>query len=61
MEKQIDKAFNDSIGVIMTILDESNASFTVKTVIKGELWKLCDRKIKPMAKGEDYDEDRGNV
>ena len=48
MDDQIQKAFNDSIGVILTYLDEAGTGMAIKAAVRGELWSLCDRKIKPM-------------
>lgn len=61
MEKEIQKAFNDSIGAVLTYLDEAEATFTTKKAVKSELWELCDRKIMPLlAKGLGHEETRGN-
>ena len=55
MEQEIQKAFNDSIGAVLTYLDEADVGFAVKKAVKSELWELCDKKIKPiMAKGIGY-------
>ena len=65
MEDLILKAFNDSIGAILTYLDEAEVGFTLKKAVKSELWDLCDKKILPLTgKGlghetEEY-ENRGN-
>ena len=48
MEQDIQKAFNDSIGAVLTYLDEANVGFAIKKAVKSELWELCDRKIMPM-------------
>jgi len=61
MENRIDKAFNDSIGVILMYLDEAEVGMATKAAVKAELWRLCDKKIKPLlAGGMDYGENFGN-
>ncbi len=63
MEQAIQKAFNNSIGAVLTYLDEAEVGFTLKKAIRSELWELLDKKIKPLlGLGEDYDpaDDRGN-
>ena len=62
MEQVIQKAFNDSIGAILTYLDEAEVGFAIKKAVKSELWELCDKKIKPLVgEGEGYGyEERGN-
>lgn len=61
-EEQIQKAFNDSIGVVLTYLDEAGCGFATKRAVKTELWDLCDRKIKPLLEGQGNgnDDDRHN-
>ena len=59
MEQEIQQAFNDSIGAVLTYLDEAEVGFAIKKAVRSELWELCDRKIKPLLKGlghgqEDY-------
>ena len=57
----IQKSFNDSVGAILTYLDESEVGFTTKKAVKSELWELCDKKIMPLAKGLGNDsETNGN-
>lgn len=51
MEKEIQKAFNDSVGTILTFLDEAGVSLTLKRAVKSEMWDLCDKKIKPLFHG----------
>jgi len=58
MVDKVQKAFNDSIGVILTYLDEAEVSLTTKRAVKAELWYLCDNKIKPMI--EEKGEQDGN-
>lgn len=53
-EQEIQKAFNDSIGAILTYLDEAGVGFATKKAVKSELWDLCDKKIKPLGLGELY-------
>ena len=48
MEQEIQKSFNDSIGAILTYLDEAEVGFATKKAVKSELWELCDKKIKPL-------------
>jgi len=64
MEQEIQKAFNDSIGAVLTYLDEADVGFAIKKAVRSELWELCDRKIKPLIKGLGYgydcDDDQGN-
>ena len=48
MDKDIQKAFNDSIGAILTYLDEAEVGFGTKKAVKSELWELCDKKIMPL-------------
>ena len=48
MDDQIQKAFNGSIGAILTYLDEAEVGFTLKKAVKSELWDLCDKKIMPL-------------
>ena len=59
MEQEIQQAFNDSVGAVLTYLDEADCGFATKKAVRSELWELCDRKIKPLLKGlghgqEDY-------
>ena len=57
------KSFNDSIGAVLTYLDESGAGFATKKAVKSELWELCDKKILPLigeGLGNDTNETRGN-
>ena len=51
MEQEIQQAFNDSVGAILTYLDEANVGFAIKKAVRSELWELCDRKIKPLLEG----------
>ena len=64
MEQAIQKSFNDSIGAILTYLDEASCGFATKKAVRSELWELCDKKIKPLIKGTEHDneadDDRGN-
>ena len=48
MDKVIQKSFNDSIGAILTYLDEAEVGFATKKAVKSELWELCDKKIMPL-------------
>ena len=54
MDQEIQKAFNDSIGAVLTYLDEAGVGFATKKAVKSELWELCDKKIKPLGLGEEY-------
>ena len=60
MDKEILKAFNNSIGAILTYLDEAECGFATKKAVKSELWELCDKKIMPLITnkglGNDNDE-----
>ena len=59
MEDLILKAFNDSIGAILTYLDEAEVGFTLKKAVKSELWDLCDKKILPLTgKGLGHDKSK---
>ena len=66
MDKEILKAFNDSIGAILTYLDEADCGFATKKAVKSELWELCDKKIMPLTQskgsgnGNDTTEINGN-
>lgn len=63
LDDKIQKAFNDTIGAVLTYLDEAGVGFTTKKAVKTELWELCDRKIKPLLKGQGNgyeDDDRFN-
>ena len=62
MDEEVQKAFNDSIGAILTYLDEAEVGFAIKKAVRSELWELCDKKIKPLIKGLGHDEadTRGN-
>ena len=57
MEDKIQKAFNDSVGAILTYLDEANVGFAIKKAVRSELWELCDRKIMPLLKGIGNEQD----
>lgn len=58
MEQDIQKSFNDSIGAILTYLDEAQVGFAIKKAVKSELWELCDRKIMPLVgKGSGHGQD----
>lgn len=57
MEQQIQQAFNDSVGVILTYLDEAGVGSAVKRAVKTEMYALCDNKIKPLL-GKDQEEVR---
>ena len=46
--QQVQQAFNDSVGVILTYLDEAEVGLSTKRAVKAEMWELCDRKIMPM-------------
>ena len=61
MDKEIQKAFNDSIGAILTYLDEAGVGFATKKAVKSELWELCDKKIKPLGLGESYGTESDSV
>jgi hypothetical protein len=51
-EKIILGSFNNTIGAILTYLDEAEVGFGTKKAVKSELWELCDKKIMPiMAEG----------
>lgn len=60
-EQEIQKAFNDCVGAILTYLDEAGVGFATKKAIKAELYELCDKKVKPLMAGlgaghdNDYD------
>ena len=61
MDKDIQKAFNDSIGVILTYLDEAEVGSGIKAAVKGELWGLCDKKIKPLiGEGQGHGQGHGS-
>ena len=63
LDNKIQKAFNDTIGAVLTYLDEAEVGFTTKKAVKSELWELCDRKIKPLLEGQGHgyeDDDRFN-
>lgn len=60
MEEEIQKAFNDSIGAILTYLDEAEAGFMCKKAVKSTLWELCDKKIKPLLGAGNGKETFGN-
>ena len=65
MEDRIQKSFNDTIGAILTYLDEAEVGFTCKKAVKSELWELCDKKIMPLVgrgvgNGQEEHEQRGN-
>jgi len=47
-KQQVQQAFNDSVGVILTYLDEAGVGLSIKRAVKAEMWDLCDRKIMPM-------------
>jgi hypothetical protein len=50
-EEAMQKAFNDSIGVILTYLDEADVGMAIKRAVKTELWSLHDNKVAPLVKG----------
>jgi len=50
MEQEIQDAFHDSVGAIMQYLDDAEATSLLKRAIRTELWELCDKKIKPLAR-----------
>lgn len=63
VDQEIQKAFNNSIGAVLTYLDEAEVGFATKKAVKSELWELCDKKITPlMAEGLGYgqEETSGN-
>lgn len=63
MEKDIQQAFNNSIGAVLTYLDEAEVGFAIKKAVKSELWELCDKKIMPLVGkglGHDNEENQGN-
>ncbi|HUV72254.1 MAG TPA: hypothetical protein VMW25_04540 [Clostridia bacterium] len=60
MDEAIQKAFNDSVGAILTYLDEAEVGFTCKKAVKSELWDLCDKKIKPLLGDRNGQETFGN-
>jgi hypothetical protein len=62
MDQEIQKAFNNSIGAVLTYLDEAEVGFAIKKAVKSELWELCDKKIMPIiGKGLGHgQEDSGN-
>lgn len=62
MDQAIQKAFNDSIGAVLTYLDEAGVGFATKKAVKSELWDLCDKKIKPLLTGREsgYGDANGN-
>lgn len=51
MDQKVQKAFNDSVGAILTYLDEAGVGFATKKAVKAELYELCDKKIKPLLAG----------
>ena len=66
-EQELQKAFNDTFGQVLTFLDESNVGLTCKKAVKSSLYELLDRTIKPMLTGKgkgNYDSEdqdsRGN-
>ena len=65
MEQEIQKSFNNSIGAILTYLDEAEVGFAIKKAVKSELWELCDKKIMPLCgkglgHGTEQEDTRGN-
>ena len=60
MDQEIQQAFNDSVGVILTYLDEAGVGSATKRAVKTEMYDLCDRKIKPMFEGIGMEEVDGN-
>jgi len=56
-DQVIQQAFNDTIGAVLTYLDEAECGFTTKKAVKSELWELCDRKIKPLLEGHGQDDE----
>jgi hypothetical protein len=54
MDQAIQQAFNDTVGEILTYLDEAGVGFTCKKAVKTALYELCDKKIKPLGLGEGY-------
>jgi len=58
---EIQRAFSDSVGVILTYLDEAGTGSAVKRAVKEEMYHLCDDKIMPMAdKQEQEGDDNGD-
>lgn len=51
VQEKVQKAFNDSIGVILTYLDEAEVGMAIKRAVKAELWALCDKNITPIIDG----------
>lgn len=45
-EEKVQAAFNDSVGVILTYLDEAKVGSAIKRSVKTELYELCDDEMK---------------
>lgn len=62
LDREIQKAFNDTVGAVLSYLDEADVKSSVKQAVKSKLYELCDRKIKPLLEGQGngQDDSRGN-
>ena len=44
----IQKGFSDTVGAVLDMLVENDASRTLKTAVRAEIYKLCDSTVQPM-------------
>ncbi len=45
----VQSGFNGLVGAVLDMLKENNATRTLKTAIKAEMYRLCDETVMPMA------------
>ena len=51
LDKEIQLWFNDTVGDVLTYLDEAGVGLGIKQAVKSRIYQLCDKKIKPLVKG----------
>ena len=47
-QRKVQEGFNGLVGAVLDMLNENDASRTLKTAVRAEIYKLCDETIMPM-------------
>ncbi len=48
-QEKIQDGFSGLVGAVLDMLKENNATRTLKTAVRSEMYKLCDETVMPMA------------
>ena len=59
-KEKVQEGFNGLVGAVLDMLGENNASRTLKTAVRAEIYKLCDETIMPMVATTDSRQETAN-